>query len=125
MTRFVLYCIFTQHLLSCRHHFRVESYPPGARVYFNGEEIGTTPIDRTVWWYPFKKVPLKVTLPNYRTMQISADQQINAWSLTKELLSFRYKVLLGIKPRATHQIYLVRKHGPAGTWTPDDAQQIK
>ena len=125
MNRFFLSIVFSQLLLSCRHRLRIESYPPGATVYCDGEEIGTTPIDTMLWWFPFKKIPMTVTLANYRPIQFSAEQQLGFGRLSKELLTFRYKKLLGIEVRTTHQLYLVRKHGPAGTWTPEDAQRNK
>ena len=33
--------------------------------------------------------------------------------------------LFGISPRHVHQVQLVRRHGRAGTWTPDDAERMK
>ena len=125
MIGYLFSSLFALQLIGCKHQFRIESYPPGATVYHDGEEIGTTPMETTLQWYPFKRMPLEVRLPNYRPVFLSADKQINARILTREIVTFRYKKLLGRTPRTTHHVHLIREHGPAGTWTPDDAKKSR
>ena len=125
MLRLLAYCFTLHCLLGCRHQFRVESTPPGARVTYKGEDVGTTPLNITLWWMPFQKLPVNISLTNYRSLTFSAGEHLSLPAVTRELFAFRYKRLLGLTPRTTHQIQLIREHGPAGTWTPEEAQKSK
>ena len=89
------------------------------------EEIGTTPLETTLLWYPFHYTPIEVSLPNYRSIVIHPEQQVTVRKISRDLFFFRYKRWLGLEPRNTHTLYLIRDHGPAGTWSPDDAKKNK
>lgn len=52
----------------------VESNPPGARVFFNGQEKGTTPVEFDFKWYGGHKVRLEKEgyAPQSKTVRLSA-----------------------------------------------------
>ena len=111
--------------IACMHHVQLESTPVGADVYLGEEHLGNTPMELTLWWHPGRKLPLELRLNGYRTLPVRLDRSISLRVVTTELLLFRYQQLLGKKTRATHRFQLMREHGPAGTWSPDDAKRLK
>ena len=125
MIRYLVCSIVALQITGCLHRIRVESFPAGATVYYKDNEIGTTPVEKTVFWYPLANIPIEVQLANYRSVTVQAENQISLRKITGDLMFFRYKKMLGLEPRTVHNIHMIRMHGPAGTWTPEDAKKTR
>ena len=111
--------------IACMHHVQLESTPVGADVYLGEEHIGNTPMTMTMWWFPGRKLPVELRLNGYRNLPVRLDRGISTQGVLVELLLFRYRTLLGREVRSTHRFQLIREHGPAGTWSPNDAKRMK
>jgi hypothetical protein len=125
MIRYLFCSIVALQIVGCLHRIRVESFPPGATVYHKNNDIGTTPLEKTIIWYPFLQIPMEIRLPNYRSVNFNAQDQLSVRKITLDIFTFRYKKWLGIEPRVVHNIYMIREHGPTGTWTPEDAKKTR
>lgn len=88
--------------LGCTHRAVITSDPPGAQVRVGRQYVGVTPIEVSVSRVPWSENTVRVTLPNRRWMEV----EVNRW-----------------KRKSSHEVLLVRKHGRAGTWTPEEAEQ--
>ncbi len=115
-------CVFC---LSCRHQVTLESTPYGADVYWKEDNIGKTPFDHTFWWFPGRRIPLTVQYFGYRSTVLDVHRSLSPLIVADDIVHFRWLKLLGKVPRATHTAVLVPEHGPAGTWTPEDAQSFQ
>ena len=65
--------------------------------------LGVTPIEVKVGRWPWSKNTLRVNLPGRRWTEV----KVRRWRLRK----------------SEHEVLLVRQHGRAGTWTPEEAEQ--
>ncbi len=90
----------------CARKVTVTSDPPGASVRKNGELVGPTPVDVRVWWVPFWKQEVRLTMSGRRAAVVS---------LRKNLGLFR--------AHTVHEVVLIPEHGPAGTWTVEEAKE--
>jgi hypothetical protein len=80
----------------CAHHVALTSAPAGAYVSLGGERVGVTPLE------------LRVPLVGTRALHI-------------EMVGYRpLDLTLPATPPSAIELLLVREHGGAGTWSPDD-----
>ncbi len=86
----------------CRHKAVITSDPPGAEVRVAGRYVGVTPIEVRVSRMPWVNNRVRVSLQGRRWTEVS----LSRW-----------------KRKSEHEVLLVRRHGRAGTWTPEDAEQ--
>jgi hypothetical protein len=86
----------------CTHKVQVLSDPPGAEVMIGRKSVGVTPVQLEVKPWKLGTREVKVKAVGRRTAT--------------------FKVPL-FKRKSTHELVLVRKHGPSGTWEPEDAEQ--
>lgn len=87
---------------ACTHKVQVLSDPPGAEVVIGRKSVGVTPV----------QVEIKPWKLGTREVKVKAAGRRTA----------TFKVPL-FKRKSTHELVLVRKHGPSGTWEPEDAEQ--
>jgi hypothetical protein len=85
-------------LAGCAHRVTVTSAPAGAYVFLGDEPVGTAPLDLAVPLVGPRVV--RAELPGYRP----------------------FEVRLGFVPRRALELRLVREHGAAGTWEPEEAR---
>jgi hypothetical protein len=109
-------------LSGCAHRVMLDSDPRGASIKMNGELVGVTPTQVQVRWVPFKKQEVQLRVPKRRVVTIDLNDDFGVGRLGWELLTFQYGKLLGKTPRTHHRAHFVRKHGPVGTWTPDEVK---
>ena len=109
------------HSISCRHQIQIESIPSGATIEYKGEELGTTPLELGFWWAPFRPYPLTVHLNGYRSFEFQAGRSLSVRTITQDIIRFRWKRLIGTETRSSYRLQLIREHGPAGTWNPEEA----
>ena len=121
MQFFLLY--FCLLFNGCRHRIQLESYPPGAKISMKNEELGVTPFEYTIWWWPYRSIPLQADLRGYEQFEIQAGKTMRLRSIGFELLGFRYLHLLGLRPRRSHTFVMIREHAEIGNWTPEDAKK--
>lgn len=100
---------------------RIESAPIGAQVVEGDQVLGLTPIDLSRRWWPWHKLPIIVRERGFRSVSVDLSKTIGPWRLTGEVLTFRWRRLLGKVPRQIHRIELLKEHGKVGTWSPDEA----
>ena len=122
---FYLYIVILLQTFGCRHKVDIESTPYGADVYWKEENLGKTPMDYTFWWYPGRRIPLSIQYFGYRSSVIDVHRSISPLIVADDIVHFRLLRLLGIRTRNTHGAVLVPEHGPAGTWTPEEAQSFQ
>ncbi|MBN1334937.1 MAG: PEGA domain-containing protein [Deltaproteobacteria bacterium] len=107
-------------LVGCAHRTRIASEPSGAGVQVGRRVIGSTPVEIVVWSVPFTHPSATVTLAGYRpsVIDLRADRRParRAW----EFLTFRWKQAFAREPGQAHEVLLVPRHGPVGTWTEED-----
>ena len=108
-------------LAGCAHRVALDSDPPGATVRRGDAALGVTPTEVRLRWWPGRKLPVEVASPGYRAVAIRLDEDVGILRIAGEVLTLRWRRLLGLRPRAVHRLVLVPEHGPAGTWTPEDA----
>lgn len=92
----------------CIRHVLLTSDPIGARVERRGEELGTTPLEIDVWKLPFSPQRVTLSLPGYRTVEMPLNHRLG-W----------------LRMRTTQELVLIPDHGPAGTWTPEEAREAR
>ena len=85
----------------CKHRAVITSNPPGAEVRVDGRYVGVTPVEVAVSRMPWASNKVRVKLRGRRWTEV----ELSRW-----------------KRKSEHEVLLVRKHGRAGTWTPDEAQ---
>ena len=122
---FYLYLVILLQSLSCRHKVTIESTPYGSDVYWKEESIGKTPMEYTFWWYPGRRIPITVEYFGYRTSVLDVHRSISPLIIADDIIHFRIRRLIGRQIRNMHNAVLVPEHGPAGTWTPEDAQSFQ
>jgi len=115
-------CIYST---SCRHQVAIESTPYGADVYWKEDKLGKTPMEYTFWWYPGRRIPLTVQYFGYRDSVLDIHRSISPLIIADDIIHFRWKQLIGKAIRTTNTAVLVPEHGPAGTWSPEDAQSFQ
>lgn len=104
MFRTVLLAVVLALSGGCVKHVQITSDPPGAMVRKGRRSLGTTPIEITVLAVPLLRQPVHVGLAGYRGQDINIGRDLGLW-----------------RRRTTHEVILIRAHGPSGTWGPDDA----
>jgi len=118
------------------HRVRIESDPTGTSVRLRQQDLGVTPLEVTLLWWPGRGwfPSTRLGAVGYRASHIApfhhAGQQI-AWDLLffyipTEVAPIRFgraRRLIGIEPRQIHHVEMMPKHGRSGTWTPEDAEQ--
>lgn len=95
-----------RHLLflllpACVHQVTILSDPAGAQVQLGRTAAGVTPTVVEVSPWPWESRVIKVRAPGRRTVEFKVPR----W-----------------RRSSTHEVVLIRRHGPAGTWTPEDAE---
>lgn len=120
--RLALLALLAVLAAGCAHRVRVESDPQGASVKAGKRMRGPTPQELTFLWLPFRALPVRVSAPGYRAVELHAHEYAGLWTFTKELFGLRFRRLAGLEPRATIQVVLVREHGPVGTWTEEEIE---
>jgi len=86
--------------------------------------MGVTPIELSVWNRPFRKEKIRVGTRGYRSVEVSLFRERFApLVILKRLVTFRWVRMLGFAPHTQHHVMLIRKHGGAGEWSPEDAEQ--
>jgi len=85
----------------CRHRAVITSDPPGAEVRLGRQYLGVTPIEVKVGRWPWSKNTVRVSAPGRRWTEVEVNR---------------------LKRKSEHEVLLVRKHGRAGTWTPEEAE---
>ena len=109
-------------LWGCAHRVMLDSDPPGATVRMDGKMVGVTPTELQVRWVPFTDNEVQLKMPKRRAVTLDLHDDLGVGRLTWEFCTFQYGKLLGKKPRTHHRAHFVRKHGPAGTWSPDEVK---
>jgi hypothetical protein len=111
-------------LLACAHRVQIQSDPPGARVEFRGQDLGPAPVEIRTWWWPGRRLEVRLTAPGRRPAHLDLSRDMRPLRLTLSWLwPPSWGELVGRRVRARHSVLMVRTHGRAGTWTPDDAQR--
>lgn len=85
----------------CAHRVMVSSDPPGAEVLVGRRNYGVTPVQVKISPLPWGVNEIKVRAPGRRTVTFKVPR----WRFKSE-----------------HEVVLVRRHGAAGTWEPEDAE---
>jgi len=122
MTRALPLLVIGFGLAGCAHRVMLDSDPPGATVKIDGEMVGVTPTEIEVTWVPFTDNTVQLKMPKRRVVTLDLHDDFGVMCLTWEILTFQYGKLLGKEARTHHRTHLVRQHGPAGTWAPDEAR---
>lgn len=107
---------------ACAHRVEIHSEPPGATIKVGRKVVGPAPQQVRFLWWPGRPMRVRVEKRGYRPLVIEASDTVHLRNFIGEFFTFRYKRLVGLTPRATVEVLLVREHGPAGTWTPDDVK---
>jgi hypothetical protein len=111
-------------LAGCAHRVELDSLPSGARVAYRGAPRGVAPESMNVLWLPFRKMELEVSLIGYRTTTINLQRDVGPIRLFGELLRpWKWDRWWGGEVRTRHELMLIRTHGRAGTWAPEDARR--
>ena len=87
--------------IGCTHKAVITSDPPGARVQVGGDFVGVTPYEVEISRMPWVSNKVRVSLQGRRWTEF----KLSRW-----------------KRKSEHEVLLVRRHGRAGTWTPEDAE---
>ncbi len=80
----------------------IRSNPPGAEVRLNDAYVGVTPSQVEIWRLPFSQNRVEVKARGQRPVEIRLKR---------------------IRIKTEHEIVFVRRHGRAGTWTPEEAEK--
>lgn len=111
--------------IGCAHRVKLDSIPSGATLYYKGNELGTTPMEKTFIWWPTKELNITAKLPNYAPMTTDVGTTMGLFRPLTDIVFFRHKRLWGLTNRSTHEYIMIRKHGPIGSWTAEDAKNTK
>lgn len=109
-------------LLGCVHRARIVTDVPGAEVRLGGKPVGVTPLEVQAVVRPWRAAEVEVRLPGHRPAEIDLRDDIGPVRLLGELITFRWARWWGGAVRTEHSPVLVRQHGRAGTWTPEEAE---
>lgn len=104
MTRTVLFTLTLLLSTGCMRRVTILSDPSGAMVHKGRKRLGPTPLELTLWPVPFLRQPVRVGMSGYRGEWIYIGRNLGLW-----------------RRQTTHEIILVKTHGPSGTWAPEDA----
>lgn len=108
----------------CAHRVALDSAPAGARVTYRGKPTGVVPSELNVLWLPFRKMEVEVSLVGYRKMTVDLQKDVGPVRLLGELVRpWKWDRWWGGEVRTHHDLQLVRVHGRAGTWNPEDARR--
>jgi len=88
----------------CVRHVTITSDPLGASVYRGHQALGPTPVDLELVWVPLLSQPVRVAVAGYRGVKVPLGRHLGL-----------------LRHKTTHEVILIRAHGPSGTWGPDDA----
>lgn len=80
----------------------IRSDPPGAELRIDGAYVGVTPSEVEIWNVPFSKNTVQVKVRGQRTVEL----RVKRW-----------------RRKSEHEVVFVRRHGRAGTWTPEEAEE--
>ena len=106
----------------CGHRTLITSDPPGASVRYEGRVVGNTPLELNTIWYPYTRSSFEVRMPGHRPATIGLRRDVSAWKLLGELLTpWHIPRWWNGQVRVKHDIVMIRRHGHAGAWTPDEA----
>jgi len=108
-------------LAGCAQKISLISDPVGAQVRMGSREVGSTPVDVVVWSVPFQHPKARLTFPGYRAMEVDLGPDREPLKRTWDLLSLHWKRAFALVPAGSHEVLLVRRHGPAGSWTSEEA----
>ena len=106
----------------CAHRVLITSDPPGANVRIGRTLYGPTPQEIRLWYWPLRPMKVRVFVDDYRATELRMGKDVNTLTYLGELLTLRWPRMLGFAVRREHRVVLMREHGPAGTWTPDDVE---
>ncbi len=110
--------------LGCAHRVQVLADPVGARVSLDGTAQGPAPTEFTARWKPFSPMTVTVSLTGYRSATLDLQRDLGPLRLFGEFLRpWTWNRWWGAEVRSVHKVYLVRQHGRAGTWSPEDARR--
>ena len=134
-------------LSSCAaHRIRIESDPAGAAVDLRGKDRGATPVEVTTFWFPmswwfYDYSTVSVEAPGFRDGKVRVGRKAGRQIMWDYLLILfpdefngvapwkwrwgHFTRVIGVDVRHTHQVQLVRHHGRAGTWEPEDAERAR
>ena len=104
-------------LSGCVQKISIVSDPVGAQVRVGRRDWGTTPVDVRVWSIPFRRPVARLSFPGYRGMEVDLGPDKQPMHRLWELLTFRWGRAVGRVPAGAHEVILIVKHGPAGSWT--------
>ncbi len=121
-------------LAGCAHTVVFDSDPPGAAVRIDGELVGYTPVEVRVPWrpVPFKDYRVVVRLNDHRPLRTDIRDEMRLWKPAWRAAWHPIEALRGCPEPGgepggplscpDHELHyvLVRDHGPAGTWAPED-----
>lgn len=119
--------------LGCAHKVVFDSDPPGAAVRIDGKLVGYTPVEVEVPWRPmfFKDYRVVVRLNDHRALHTDIRDRMRLWRPVWRAVWHPIEALRGCPepgdepagalscPDHTLTYVLVKEHGPAGTWGPD------
>lgn len=124
MTRWLTLGILLAAPLGCAHRVQVLADPVGARVALDGSAQGPAPTEFTARWKPFSPMTVTVSLSGYRSTTLDLQRDVGPLRLLGEFLRpWTWRRWWGAEVRSVHKVYLVRQHGRAGTWSPEDARR--
>jgi len=73
-------------------------------VTITSDPLGPTPVDLELVWVPLLSQPVRVAVAGYRGVKVPLGRHLGL-----------------LRHKTTHEVILIRAHGPSGTWGPDDA----
>lgn len=127
------------------HRVQIVSNPANATVSKRGKELGPAPVEVTTLWFPFRWYfydisTIEVDAVGYRSVRIRVGRNMFGKVLADYLFFLiperhpdpekwirwgHFRRMVGLDPRVIHRAELIRSHGRAGTWTPEDARRLK
>ncbi len=85
--------------------------------------MGSTPQELELSWSPFRDLELTAHAQGYRPMSVELSDDVSLSLLFREVLTLRWKRLMGRAIRSEHELLFIREHGASGTWVPEDARR--